>query len=70
MNTILSKPEPPKMALARPLARGSEKGAEPLNPGLPPDRSWNSPSGLWPRKTTVIAAFSIVVYVQEPAELG
>ena len=60
MNTILSKPEPPKMALARPLARGSEKGAEPLNPGLPPGWSWNSPSGLWHRKTTVIAAFSIV----------
>ncbi len=26
----------------------------------PPARPWNSPSGLWHRKTTVIAAFSIV----------
>jgi cation transport ATPase len=38
-----------------------EKGAEPkLSQEPPPGRSWNSPSGLWCRKTTVIAALSIV----------
>ena len=47
--------------LEHPPASGSEKGAEP-KPGQepPPGRSWNSPSGLWHRKTTVIAALSIV----------
>ena len=29
------------------------------NPTPPPSRSWYSPSGLWQRKTTVIAALSI-----------
>ena len=42
-------------------ASGSEKGAEPkLSQEPPPGRSWSSPSGLWQRKTTVIAVLSIV----------
>ena len=45
-------------------ASDSEKGAEPkLSHELPPGRFWNSPSGLWHRKTTFIAAFSIVAIV-------
>ncbi len=37
------------------------KTAEPkLGQEPPPGRSWNSPVGLWHRKTTVIAALSIV----------
>ena len=50
-----------KTTLEHPPASGSEKGAEPkLSQEPPPGRSWNSPSGLWHRKTTVIAALSIV----------
>ena len=42
-------------------AIGSEKGEEPkLSQQPPPGRCWYSPSGLWHRKTTVIAALSIV----------
>ena len=45
-------------------ASDSEKGAEPkLSHALPPGRFWNSPSALWHRKTTFIAAFSIVAIV-------
>src|ERR1017187_537982 len=49
-----------KTTLEHPPASGSEKGAE-LKPiqVRPPSRSWNSPAGLWHRKTTVIAALSI-----------
>ena len=44
-----------------PPASRPEKRAEPkLSQGPPPGRSWYSPSGLWQRKTTVIAALSIV----------
>ena len=50
-----------KTTLEHPPASGPEKGAEPkLSQEPPPGRSWNSPSGLWHRKTTVIAALSIV----------
>ena len=50
-----------KTTLKHSPASGSEKGAEPkLSQEPPPGRSWNSPSGLWHRKTTVIAALSIV----------
>jgi cation transport ATPase len=43
-----------------PRASGSEKGGETqLSQEPPPVRAWYSPSGLWHRKTTVIAAFSI-----------
>ncbi|MGI8783463.1 MAG: heavy metal translocating P-type ATPase [Acidobacteriota bacterium] len=42
-------------------ASGSEKRAElKLSQEPPPGQSWNSPSGLWQRRTTVIAALSIV----------
>ena len=46
----------------RTLPAGSlEKRAPPhLSQEPPPSRPWNSPSGLWQRKTTIIAAFSIV----------
>jgi len=47
--------------LEHPPTSGSEKGAEPkLSQVPPPGRSWNSLSGIWQRKTTVIAALSIV----------
>ena len=50
-----------KTTLEHPPTSGSEKGAEPkLSHVPPPGRSWNSLSGLWQRKTTVIAALSIV----------
>jgi len=50
-----------KTTSEHPPASGSEKRAEPkLSQEPPPGRSWNSPSGLWQRKTTVIAALSIV----------
>jgi heavy metal translocating P-type ATPase len=50
-----------KTTLELPPASGPEKGAEPkLSQEPPPGRSWNSPSALWRRKTTVIAALSIV----------
>jgi hypothetical protein len=49
------------MKTINPPASGSEKGAEPkLSQEAAPGRSWNSPSGLWHRKTTIIAALSIV----------
>ena len=49
-----------KTTVERPPASGLEKGAE-STLGQEPTRgqSWNSPSGLWLRKTTVIAALSI-----------
>jgi heavy metal translocating P-type ATPase len=49
-----------KTTLEHPPASGSERGAEqkPIQ-ARPPGRSWNSPAGLWHRKTTVIAALSI-----------
>ena len=50
-----------KTSLEHPPTSGSEKGAEPkLSQAPPPGRSWNSLSGIWQRKTTVIAALSIV----------
>src|ERR1700682_373859 len=49
-----------KTTLKHPPASGSEKGAEPKLSQEPPGPSWNSPSGLWHRKTTIIAALSIV----------
>jgi heavy metal translocating P-type ATPase len=43
-----------------PLADSSEKVVKPkLNQASVPSLSWNSLSGLWHRKTTIIAAFSI-----------
>jgi len=49
-----------KTILEHPPASRSEKGAQPrLSQEPPPGRSWNSPSGLLHRKTTVIAALSI-----------
>jgi heavy metal translocating P-type ATPase len=49
-----------KTTLEHPPASSSERGAEqkPIQV-RPPGRSWNSPEGLWHRKTTVIAALSI-----------
>jgi heavy metal translocating P-type ATPase len=53
-----------KTILEHPPARGSVKRAETkLIQEQPPGRSWNSPSGLWQRKTTVIAVFSIVAII-------
>jgi heavy metal translocating P-type ATPase len=50
-----------KTTLEHPPDTGPEKGAEPkLSQEPPPGRSWNSRSGLWHRKTTVIAALSIM----------
>ena len=50
-----------KTTLEHPPASGSEKEAEPeLSQEPAAGRSWNSPAGPWRRKTTVIAAFSIV----------
>ena len=50
-----------RTTLEHPLASGLEKGTEPkLSQGPSPGRSWNSPSGLWRRRTTVIAALSIM----------
>ena len=50
-----------KSTLERPPASGSEKRAEPkLSQEPAAGRSWNSLSGPWHRKTTVIAALSIV----------
>ena len=47
--------------MEHPRASGPENGAEPkLSQEPPPGRSWNSLSGLWRRKATVIAALSIV----------
>jgi heavy metal translocating P-type ATPase len=44
-----------------PPASGLGKRAEPtLNQAPPPGRPWYSPSALWQRKTTIIAALSIV----------
>lgn len=44
-----------------PAASGSANGAEPtLSQEPPPARSSYSPSGLWHRKTTIIAALSVV----------
>jgi cation transport ATPase len=49
-----------KTTLEHPPASGSAKGAEPrLSQEPPPGRNSNSPSGLWRRKTTVVAALSI-----------
>ena len=50
-----------KSTLEHPPASGSEKRAEPkLSQEPAAGRSWNSLSGPWHRKTTVIAALSIV----------
>jgi heavy metal translocating P-type ATPase len=44
-----------------PPAKGSKEETEPmLSQGQPHSRCWYSPSGLWHRKTTVIAALSVV----------
>jgi cation transport ATPase len=49
-----------KANLEHPFACGPETKADPKrSQEPPPGRSWNSPSGLWHRKTTVIAALSI-----------
>jgi heavy metal translocating P-type ATPase len=49
-----------KTTLEHPPASSPEKGTEPeLSQEPPVDRSWNSPSGPWHRKTTVIAGLSI-----------
>ena len=49
-----------RTTLEHPPASGSGHGAEPKLSQNPPGQSPNSPSGLWHRKTTVIAALSIV----------
>ncbi|HEY5440549.1 MAG TPA: heavy metal translocating P-type ATPase [Gemmatimonadaceae bacterium] len=50
-----------KTTLEHPPAGGSEREAEPkLGQELPTGLSWYSLTGLWQRKTTVIAALSIV----------
>jgi len=50
-----------KTTLEHPPASGLDKGAGPkLSQEPPPGGPWNSPSALWRRKTTVIAALSIV----------
>ena len=50
-----------KTTSEHPLASGPEKASElKLSQEPPTGRSWYSPSRLWHRKTTVIAAFSIV----------
>jgi heavy metal translocating P-type ATPase len=53
-----------KTTSEHPPSSGPEKGAQPkLSQEPPPGRSWNSASGLWRRKTTVIAALSVVAIV-------
>ena len=60
-NPLPPKPHPVKTTLEHPPAGGSEREAEPkLGQELPTGLSWNSLTGLWQRKTTVIAALSIV----------
>ncbi len=50
-----------KTTLEHPPASGPVKRSEPKpSQEPPPGRSWYSPSGLWQRKTTVIAALSVV----------
>ena len=46
-----------KTTMEQPPASSPEKVAEPKRSQQPP---WNSPSGLWRRKSTVIAALSII----------
>jgi cation transport ATPase len=49
------------IALKHPPANGPKMGAEPQPDHEPPRHHvWMSPSGLWHRKTTIIAALSIV----------
>jgi len=49
-----------KTTLGHAPASGSAKGADSkLSHEPPPGRSWDSSSGLWRHKTTVIAAISI-----------
>lgn len=63
MKTKTLSPEPPvlKATSAHPPTGDSEKGAAPRQSQEPPSgQPWNSPSAFWQRKTTVIAAFSIV----------
>ncbi len=53
-----------KTTLEHPPASGSDKGAKRnLSQEPEPARSWNSVSGLWHRKTTVIAALSILAII-------
>ncbi len=52
---------PMKPNVAPPPTSGPEKEATPKpTPEPPPARPWYLPSTLWQRKTTIIAAFSIV----------
>jgi heavy metal translocating P-type ATPase len=48
-----------KTTQEHPPASAPEKGAEPKPDQEPPVPSWYTPSGLWLRKTTIIAGFSI-----------
>src|ERR1700693_2013948 len=58
--TLTPEPPPTKNTLEHPPASDSKKRAEPKPSQEPPlGRSWDSPSNLWQRRTTVIAAFSI-----------
>src|SRR5665647_107082 len=60
-NPLPPKPHSVKTTLGHPPAGGSEREAEPkLVQELPTGLSWYSLTGLWQRKTTVIAALSIV----------
>ncbi len=59
-NTLTTVPAPMKSAPATRPTSGPEKVAAPKPaPEPPPARPWYSPSSLWRRKTTIIAAFSI-----------
>ena len=50
-----------KTTLENPRADGPAKAAEPKpSRDLPTERTWYSPAGIWQRKSTVIAALSIV----------
>ena len=61
MKTLTTEPPSTKPNVAPPPTSGPEKVATPKpTPELPPARPWYSPSTLWQRKTTIIAASSIV----------
>ncbi|TAK57944.1 MAG: heavy metal translocating P-type ATPase [Bacteroidetes bacterium] len=62
LNNNQLKPPPPKKTTfeLQPLNGSEVESNQKENKELPRDKSWNSLSGVWHRKTTIIAAFSIV----------
>jgi len=52
-----------KTSLENPRADGPEKAASKPSLESLPTQPWYSPSGLWQRKSTIIAAFSIVAII-------